>query len=75
MGTANHFDNAAEVFLPAAFGARNGGPARAGAGRTCLGVSCHGGKTTPDWRTVDPALRSLENANTPEDVLRLGLER
>jgi molybdopterin-guanine dinucleotide biosynthesis protein A len=27
-----------------------------------------------DWRTVDPALRSLENANTPEDARRLGLE-
>ena len=26
------------------------------------------------WRTVDPALRSLENANTPEDAQRLGLE-
>jgi molybdopterin-guanine dinucleotide biosynthesis protein A len=28
-----------------------------------------------EWRTVDPALRSLENANTPADVERLGLER
>jgi molybdopterin-guanine dinucleotide biosynthesis protein A len=28
-----------------------------------------------EWRTVDPALRSLENANTPEDAARLGLER
>lgn len=28
-----------------------------------------------EWRTVDPALRSLENANTPEDARRLGLER
>ena len=28
-----------------------------------------------EWRTVDPLLRSLENANTPDDVLRLGLER
>jgi molybdopterin-guanine dinucleotide biosynthesis protein A len=27
-----------------------------------------------EWRTVDPALRSLENANTPDDVRRLGLE-
>jgi molybdenum cofactor guanylyltransferase len=27
-----------------------------------------------EWRTVDPALRSLENANTPEDATRLGLE-
>lgn len=27
------------------------------------------------WRAVDPGLRSLENANTPEDALRLGLER
>jgi molybdopterin-guanine dinucleotide biosynthesis protein A len=27
----------------------------------------------PEWRTVDPALRSLENANTPEDARRLGL--
>jgi molybdopterin-guanine dinucleotide biosynthesis protein A len=27
-----------------------------------------------EWRTVDPALRSLENANTPEDAARLGLE-
>lgn len=27
-----------------------------------------------EWRTVDPALRSLENANTPEDARRLGLE-
>jgi molybdopterin-guanine dinucleotide biosynthesis protein A len=26
-----------------------------------------------EWRTVDPALRSLENANTPEDAARLGL--
>jgi molybdopterin-guanine dinucleotide biosynthesis protein A len=28
-----------------------------------------------EWRTVDPDLRSLENANTPEDAERLGLER
>jgi molybdopterin-guanine dinucleotide biosynthesis protein A len=27
----------------------------------------------PEWRTVDPALRSLENVNTPEDAARLGL--
>ena len=27
----------------------------------------------PEWRSVDPVLRSLENANTPEDVARLGL--
>ena len=27
-----------------------------------------------EWRTVDPALRSLENANTPDDARRLGLE-
>jgi molybdenum cofactor guanylyltransferase len=27
-----------------------------------------------EWRKVDPALRSLENANTPDDVRRLGLE-
>lgn len=26
-----------------------------------------------EWRTVDPACRSLENANTPEDAARLGL--
>jgi molybdopterin-guanine dinucleotide biosynthesis protein A len=26
-----------------------------------------------EWRTVDPHLRSLENANTPEDAARLGL--
>jgi molybdopterin-guanine dinucleotide biosynthesis protein A len=26
-----------------------------------------------EWRTVDPDLRSLENANTPEDAQRLGL--
>lgn len=26
-----------------------------------------------EWRTVDPALRSLANANTPEDAARLGL--
>lgn len=26
------------------------------------------------WRAVDPGLRSLENANTPEDARRLGLE-
>jgi len=28
-----------------------------------------------EWRTVDPACRSLENANTPEDAARLGLDR
>lgn len=28
----------------------------------------------PEWRTVDPALRSLENANTPADAARLGLD-
>lgn len=27
-----------------------------------------------EWRAVDPAGRSLENANTPEDAARLGLE-
>lgn len=27
----------------------------------------------PEWRTVDPAGRALENANTPEDAARLGL--
>jgi molybdopterin-guanine dinucleotide biosynthesis protein A len=28
-----------------------------------------------EYRAVDPALRSLENANTPEDAARLGLVR
>ncbi len=28
-----------------------------------------------EWRVVDPRGRSFENANTPEDVERLGLER
>ena len=28
----------------------------------------------PEWRTVDPELRSLENANTPADAARLGLD-
>ena len=28
----------------------------------------------PEWRSVDPDLRSLENANTPDDARRLGLE-
>jgi len=27
----------------------------------------------PEWRLVDPEGRSFENANTPEDLLRLGL--
>jgi molybdopterin-guanine dinucleotide biosynthesis protein A len=27
-----------------------------------------------EWRAVDPTSRSLENANTPEDAARLGLE-
>ncbi len=27
-----------------------------------------------EWRAIDPEGRSLENANTPADVLRLGLE-
>jgi molybdenum cofactor guanylyltransferase len=27
----------------------------------------------PEWRTVDPAGRAFENANTPEDAARLGL--
>jgi molybdopterin-guanine dinucleotide biosynthesis protein A len=28
-----------------------------------------------EWRAVDPEGRSFENANTPDDVTRLGLER
>lgn len=28
----------------------------------------------PEWRAIDPQGRSLENANTPADALRLGLE-
>jgi molybdopterin-guanine dinucleotide biosynthesis protein A len=28
-----------------------------------------------EWRDVDPEGRSFENANTPEDAERLGLER
>ncbi len=28
-----------------------------------------------EWRAVDPAGRSFENANTPDDLARLGLER
>ncbi len=31
--------------------------------------------TEEEWRAVDPGGRSFENANTPEDVERLGLER
>ena len=27
-----------------------------------------------EWREVDPDGRCLENVNTPDDVLRLGLE-
>jgi hypothetical protein len=27
-----------------------------------------------EWKLVDPRGRSLENANTPEDLARLGLE-
>jgi molybdopterin-guanine dinucleotide biosynthesis protein A len=26
-----------------------------------------------EWRAMDPSGRSLENANAPEDLLRLGL--
>ena len=29
----------------------------------------------PEWRLVDPEGRSFENANTPEDLRRLGLEQ
>jgi molybdenum cofactor guanylyltransferase len=29
--------------------------------------------TEEDWRRVDPEGRSFENANTPEDLVRLGL--
>jgi molybdopterin-guanine dinucleotide biosynthesis protein A len=28
-----------------------------------------------EWRAIDPEGRSFENANTADDVVRLGLER
>ncbi|MBK8790796.1 MAG: CxxxxCH/CxxCH domain-containing protein [Holophagaceae bacterium] len=59
-GTFEHYDNAnallwelagpASVAMDPTFGAKTGGaPAFNGTSLTCSNVSCHGGKTTPDW--------------------------
>jgi len=68
IGSLSHFDQTLEVSLPASYNAKTGGPAiylpdtvalsdPASGGGSCANVSCHGGQTTPAWRTgsVDPA--------------------
>jgi predicted CxxxxCH...CXXCH cytochrome family protein len=49
---ANHFmDNVVNVSFLATYNAQSGAATYTPANRTCSNVSCHGGQTTPDWRT------------------------
>ncbi|MGE5700312.1 MAG: CxxxxCH/CxxCH domain c-type cytochrome [Deltaproteobacteria bacterium] len=49
---ANHFmDNTVNVSFLAAFNAESGTAGYNAAAFTCSNVSCHGGQTTPNWRT------------------------
>jgi predicted CxxxxCH...CXXCH cytochrome family protein len=62
IGTLNHFNRGVNVALATAYTAKTGGLAHYSsavgsltdpnnAGGRCLNVSCHGGQTTPPWRT------------------------
>lgn len=48
-GTVNHQNGTAEVKLADAYNAKSGAGAFNATGNTCASVSCHGGKTSPDW--------------------------
>ena len=55
--TPVHYDEnePADISLLPAYRAQTGTPAYNATGNSCSGVSCHGGKTTPDWTagTID----------------------
>lgn len=63
-GTQAHYDRAKAQVPPgdtafvATYDAKSGAPSFDNTALTCANVSCHGGKTTPDWRT------GTINANT-----------
>jgi predicted CxxxxCH...CXXCH cytochrome family protein len=63
IGTLDHFNRTVEVAIPAVYNAKSGGPAAfipdtavpvtspANNGGECANISCHGGQTTPPFRT------------------------
>lgn len=51
IGSLNHFNQAADVSVSPAYNARSGASAFDSATLTCTNVSCHGGQTTPPWRS------------------------
>jgi predicted CxxxxCH...CXXCH cytochrome family protein len=50
-GTTDHINGAADVILDAAFNAKSGAAAYNATSLACSNISCHGGQTTPNWRT------------------------
>jgi predicted CxxxxCH...CXXCH cytochrome family protein len=51
-GTVLHYDGILDVSVSATYNAQSGGTATfLAAINTCSNVSCHGGQTTPNWRT------------------------
>src|SRR6266568_1690282 len=73
IGTSSHFNRVVNVTISATYNAKTGGPATytpdtglpisnsANSGGQCTNVSCHGGISTPPWRTgaLDPAVNCL----------------
>jgi len=50
-GTANHYSGAVDVQALTTYNARAGAASYNSGAFTCSNVSCHGGITTPSWRT------------------------
>ena len=50
-GTILHYDGILDVSVQPTYNAQSGAATFQTASNTCSNVSCHGGKTTPNWRT------------------------
>jgi predicted CxxxxCH...CXXCH cytochrome family protein len=50
-GTTDHINGVADVILDPAYNAKSGAAAFSATSFTCSNIICHGGQTTPNWRT------------------------
>jgi len=68
-GTGAHYNGTVNVSVQAAYNAYGSTASYDAAGYTCSNVSCHGGRTTPDWRTgsidVNTQCTSCHAVSTP----------
>jgi predicted CxxxxCH...CXXCH cytochrome family protein len=50
-GTTDHINGVADVILDQAYNALSGAATYSATSFACSNISCHGGQTTPNWRT------------------------